>query len=265
MKCNQECGQLLLLSVPGFPMCCSEGRQWWCRGAAHGGRKHFPRIANCSAWGQGKALEGLRWELLKEWEKRNSMECGGSEIPLGCFVVQGICLKLLPLFPPFCWHFPLPGWTWLLAPWLELAWNSARGTFLPSHGAAQVPGLYSRFLGSRTANQRHLIVPGWACSGNIDTKLKLRTMSQFVLWLLWILNCSSVGELACPGFAELLFFQLEQALGCPSSFHCHETGVVYKQTQINGVYPPPSQVCFLFPRTARLFCQKLNPLCSGSV
>lgn len=37
---------------------------------------------------RGKPWRGFRWEFWKEWEKRNSVECGGYEIPLDCFVVQ---------------------------------------------------------------------------------------------------------------------------------------------------------------------------------
>lgn len=37
---------------------------------------------------RGKPWRGFRWEFWKEWEKRNSVECGGYEIPLDCFIVQ---------------------------------------------------------------------------------------------------------------------------------------------------------------------------------
>lgn len=65
--------------------------------------------------------------------------------------------EVVPTFPPFLMAFPT-AWTWLVAlrqELLRLGLDSARGTFLPSHRAAQVPGLYSRLSGSRTASQRH--------------------------------------------------------------------------------------------------------------
>lgn len=181
----------------------------------------------------------------------------------GMFCCAVILLEAVPTFPPFLMAFPtasmelargtVPGAG-------ELGLGRARGTFLPSRRAAQVPALDSRLLGSRTANLRH---PGSFRS--TDTELKLGTTSQFVLCLLGTWNCSSLRELACPGFAELLFFQLQQALGCPTTSQCCKSGAVYKQSQINGVHPPPSQVCFLFPRAAAHFCHRLNPLCSAGV
>lgn len=86
------------------------------------------------------------------------MECGGSENPSDCFVAQWICWKLFPLFQPFLMAFPSARVGLArgsVAGAGRLGLDSARGTFLPSQGAAQVPGLYSRLLGSRTASPRH--------------------------------------------------------------------------------------------------------------
>lgn len=173
-------------------LCLRSGRPW--RGAWMGVQEGVV----------GEKLDGIWWF-------RNSFG-------LFCCTVN---LKLFPLFHSFWWHFPLPGWTWLVALWLELGdWAWA----VPG-GHSGLPRGQLRCLGCVPAQQVWgiLKVPGQACSRSTDSKLKLGTVSQFVLCFLWMLSWSSVSELACPGFAELLFFKLKQGLCCPTISHCHET------------------------------------------